>query len=217
MVQRGEDLRFALEARQPIGVGCERRGEDLDRDLTLQLRVRRAIDLPHSTHAELRGDFVDAEAGAGREGQAIFVDYTGGTAERTGLLLPDGRTLSGVTRRATHASSPHLDRRVTFDRAVWTKPLASAADAAPQLCAFNRGSPGRRDVHLHDGGLIATSTMRRQSSTRRVGSSIVAVGHTSGARASERDGERVAGHGRGLRGVIKDVCQERFNEELSRG
>ena len=94
MIQRGEDLRFALKARQAVGVGCERRGEDLDRDLTLQLRVRRPIDLPHSTHAELRGDFVDAEAGAGREGQAIFVDYTGGTAERTGLLLPDAAVFS---------------------------------------------------------------------------------------------------------------------------
>ena len=146
------------------------------------------------------------------------MDYTVEAATGTALLPINSQSLSGVTRRATHASSPHLDRRVTFDRAVWTKPLASAADAAPQLCAFNRGSPGRRDVHLHDGGLIATSTMRRQSSTRRVGSSIVAVGHTSGARASERDGERVAGHGTlGLRGVIKDVCQERFNEELSRG
>jgi hypothetical protein len=26
-------------------------------------------------------------------------------------------------------SSPDVDRRVTFDRAVWTKPLAFAADA----------------------------------------------------------------------------------------
>ena len=89
MIQRGEDFRFALKARQAVGVGGERRREDLDRDLTLQLRVGRPIDLPHATHAELRGDFVDAEAGAGREGQAIFVDYTGGTAARTGLLLPD--------------------------------------------------------------------------------------------------------------------------------
>ena len=31
-----------------------------------------------------------------------------------------------------------MDRRVTFDRAVWTKPLAFAADAARQLCALNR-------------------------------------------------------------------------------
>jgi hypothetical protein len=41
----------------------------------------------------------------------------------------NGRTLSGVTRRADARSSSDVDRRVTFDRAVWTKPLAFAADA----------------------------------------------------------------------------------------
>jgi hypothetical protein len=38
----------------------------------------------------------------------------------------------------THASSLGVDRRVTFDRAVWTKPLAFAADAVLPLCALNR-------------------------------------------------------------------------------
>jgi hypothetical protein len=41
----------------------------------------------------------------------------------------------------THVSRPDVDRRVTFDRAVWTKPLAFAADAARQLCVLNRGGP----------------------------------------------------------------------------
>jgi hypothetical protein len=45
-------------------------------------------------------------------------------------ILPcNGRTLSGVTRRADARLRPDIDRRVTFDRAVWTKPLAFAADA----------------------------------------------------------------------------------------
>jgi len=65
-IQRREDFRFALKAGKAVGVGCERRREDLDSDLTLQLRVRRPIDLPHPTHAELRGDFVGAEPGAGQ-------------------------------------------------------------------------------------------------------------------------------------------------------
>ena len=58
--------------------------------MTLQLRVRRPIHLSHAAHADLRRDFVRAEAGAGREGQAIFVDYTGEAATRTGLVLTDG-------------------------------------------------------------------------------------------------------------------------------
>ena len=45
----------------------------------------------------------------------------------------NGRTLSRVTRRAGVAESSGVERRVTFDRAVWTKPLAFAADAEGQL------------------------------------------------------------------------------------
>lgn len=48
----------------------------------------------------------------------------------TGLVLVNDRTLSGVTRRADARDAPEGDRRVTFDRAVSTKPLAFAADAA---------------------------------------------------------------------------------------
>ena len=40
---------------------------------------------------------------------------------------------------------------------------------------------------------------------------------TSGARAYERDCGWVAGRGRGLRGVMEDVGQERFEKELPRG
>jgi hypothetical protein len=45
MIQGGEDFSFALKASQPVGVSRQRRREDLDGDLALQLRVRRAIDL----------------------------------------------------------------------------------------------------------------------------------------------------------------------------
>jgi len=43
--QRREDLCFALEPREPVMIGRDRRREDLARDLPLQLRVGRAIDL----------------------------------------------------------------------------------------------------------------------------------------------------------------------------
>ena len=65
MVQRGEDFRFALKPREPIVIRRERRRQNLDGDLTLQLRVGRPIHLPHAAFADLGGDFVDAEAGAG--------------------------------------------------------------------------------------------------------------------------------------------------------
>ena len=57
MIQRGEDLGFALEARQPIGVVRERFGQDLDRDVAIQLRVARAIDLAHPACADAARGF----------------------------------------------------------------------------------------------------------------------------------------------------------------
>ena len=43
------------------------------------------------------------------------------------------------------------------------------------------------------------------------------MGDTSGARAFERDGARMAGRGRGLRGVMEDVGEECCEKELPRG
>ena len=98
MVQRGEDFRFALEARKPLGVTSDRRRQDLDRDLALQLRVGRPIHLAHAAGADRGGDFVGTEACAGDQGQTD-VDYTGGTVPRPELLLCSGGPPSGVTPR----------------------------------------------------------------------------------------------------------------------
>jgi hypothetical protein len=67
MIQRGERLGFALEAREAIVVSGKGVGEGLDRDLTAKRRVLRAIDLPHAAFANRRGDFVDAETRPGHE------------------------------------------------------------------------------------------------------------------------------------------------------
>src|SRR5262245_58304491 len=87
MIQRGQDFGFALKTSEPIVVSRERRRQDLDGDLALQLRVGRAKDLPHAPFANWRRDFVDAETGAGSEGQVA--DYRGGIAGRM-RLVPDG-------------------------------------------------------------------------------------------------------------------------------
>jgi hypothetical protein len=39
------------------------------RDVAIQLRIMRAIHLAHAAHADLGGDFVDAEAAVGGKGQ----------------------------------------------------------------------------------------------------------------------------------------------------
>jgi hypothetical protein len=46
VVERGEHLRLALEARETLRIGGERVGEDFDRDLAAEGRIGRAPDLP---------------------------------------------------------------------------------------------------------------------------------------------------------------------------
>jgi hypothetical protein len=58
-----------------------------------------------------------------------------------GLAATNGRTLSGVTRRVDVPRSSDVERQVTFDRAVWTKPLACAADAVSSAMSFQSCGP----------------------------------------------------------------------------
>ena len=69
MIQGGQRLRFTLQASQPIGVMGDRFGEDLDRNVAVELRVAGAKDLAHAAFTNRRNDFVDAEARAGSKGQ----------------------------------------------------------------------------------------------------------------------------------------------------
>ena len=80
MVQRREHFGFALKASQPIVIGRDGRRQDLDGDLALQPRVGGPIDLAHAALAEQGSDFVDAETGAGSQGQGLL-DYTGSNGE----------------------------------------------------------------------------------------------------------------------------------------
>ena len=45
MVERGQDLRFALEARQSLRIGGEDFRQDFERNVAIQLRVAGAVDL----------------------------------------------------------------------------------------------------------------------------------------------------------------------------
>ena len=67
MVQRGEELRFALEAGQPIGIAGEEVGQDLERDVAPEPRVAGAKHLSHSPGAELADDLISAQFRAGCE------------------------------------------------------------------------------------------------------------------------------------------------------
>ncbi len=68
VIERGQDLRFAPEARKTIGIIGHRRQQHLDRDVAIQLRVARAMHLAHTAYAQGREDVVRAESSAGGNG-----------------------------------------------------------------------------------------------------------------------------------------------------
>ncbi len=51
-----------VKPRQPIGITGEGVGKDLQSHITIELRVVGPVYLSHPSFADLRGDFVDAEA-----------------------------------------------------------------------------------------------------------------------------------------------------------
>ena len=57
-IERGEDLSFPLEPRDPIRICPKSLGQDLQRHLAVQLRVGGLIDLSHPALADEGGDIV---------------------------------------------------------------------------------------------------------------------------------------------------------------
>ena len=75
VIQRGERLRFAFESRQSIRIVGERVGKNLQRDVTIEFRVPRAIDLAHPTRAERGDDLVGSEARAWRKPHRLVFSW----------------------------------------------------------------------------------------------------------------------------------------------
>ena len=71
MVQGRERLGFAGESREPVRVTGEQIREDLERDIAVELRVARAVDLAHAAGANGGDHFIGTETGAGSEGQPL--------------------------------------------------------------------------------------------------------------------------------------------------
>ena len=61
MIQRREKLRFPLEPPKALVVLRERFGQHLNRDLTVELRITRAVDLTHSARSDGSDDLVVGE------------------------------------------------------------------------------------------------------------------------------------------------------------
>jgi hypothetical protein len=71
MVQRGEHLGFALKAGEAIRIRREGLGQNLQRDVAIELRVAGAIHLSHPARPKERDDLVGAETGARRKGHGM--------------------------------------------------------------------------------------------------------------------------------------------------
>ena len=84
----GDGFGLALEARERGGVRREALGKDFDRDVAVELRVARAVDLSHASGAERPEDLVRAEACAGQEGHEVSPSRKKRPA-RCGNLAPD--------------------------------------------------------------------------------------------------------------------------------
>ena len=69
VVERGEDLRLALEAGEALGVVGEGLGQQLEGDLAAELRVGGAVHLAHPARAERREDLVASQATTGCQAQ----------------------------------------------------------------------------------------------------------------------------------------------------
>ena len=72
MIERGQHLRFALEAREPFGIKGEAVGQDLERDVALERRVARAIHLAHAARTERGQDLVRPELIPGGKSHGEF-------------------------------------------------------------------------------------------------------------------------------------------------
>ncbi len=73
MIERSQDLRFALEAREPLGIEGEAVRQDLERDVALERRVVGAVHLAHAACAKRGQNLVGAESIAGGEGHCVFL------------------------------------------------------------------------------------------------------------------------------------------------
>ena len=65
VVERRQHLRFTLEAGQPFGITGKGVRQHLDRHVPVEGRVPGTVDLAHAAFADLGGDGIGAEGGAG--------------------------------------------------------------------------------------------------------------------------------------------------------
>ena len=105
VVERRQHLRLAREACDAIGIEGKRVGDDLQRDVAIQLGIARTIHLAHAAGAEGRANFIRTESGARGERQTRAVEYTGGPSLEP-YSSPPARSASPDSPEASQMQNP---------------------------------------------------------------------------------------------------------------
>ncbi len=158
--QRGDRTRFPFEARERVRVGRHGRRDDLDRDVPLQPRVPRAIDLAHATGADGGEDFVWTESGSGGErGQVVRGSYN---QARLRLRLRRGRPkLTHLTNPGAHFVyhlRPHVAQGFSPANRVAGRPKGLRYIPTQVHRGFNLTTPIKPGLHC---GVTPSSSARR--------------------------------------------------------
>src|SRR5205085_9581127 len=121
MRERGHREGLALEAAQRLGVLRERRRQDLDRDVPLELRVASPVDLAHPAGADRREDLVGSELRRGGQGHPSWAElYTAARARiRESRSSQPVRATSAEPRRTAPCEEPCRSNRSFPCRRRW--------------------------------------------------------------------------------------------------
>ena len=113
MVERGEHLRFPTKSSQPVRIADDSSGQNLQRDIAIELGVAGAIHLAHAAGADETNDFVGTESSAGGRCHPGGVSIGRGAGRRranaSATFSPSGATpLACVTLEAARTSNMQL-------------------------------------------------------------------------------------------------------------
>jgi hypothetical protein len=142
VVQRGQQLRLALQAGQPVGVAGQHRRQDLDRHLTIECRVEGPPDHTHPARADLLDQAVVQQLPAGFDGHSSVL-----LPRVLVRSLTRGAHYHPATIKAGHAPSP---RGNPLDGGV--HPGRSRGRTAPGLLRVScilRADPGSVSRRAH--------------------------------------------------------------------
>ena len=133
VVERGDGPGFPSEARQTVGVSREGIGKNLQRDITIQFRVARAVDLAHGAGTKRGDDLVRTDAKTGGEEWARLRAVGRHLRE---MVDTPRLTATGSPPRKLSSEVSDVNSDSTSRRSASSSPVAAARKAS-------RSSTGR--------------------------------------------------------------------------